>query len=555
MILAYMKGLRLVQDFTGDRNLLVSRLNALLDDRETLDSEALEEPSNMVTVAENLPRKVEALAFALREEARIRGSLEALASVMPRLAGLRGRKALVLFSDMLREEPGAQYLTMLGTTPRSEGIDVLPEILRVTREANAAGVSIYTVHAAGLDEHPVRQMVGGYATSQFRSQETGAPNEDALLVADMVTNGAGTASSSAIGLQATLAVETGGRALHRTNDIAGILRSAQQDLSCYYLLGYSHAGPGDDSQHHVVLRLKEAPGRPGGLTVRYRPSFTDRSASSRRDRVLRSALEVPELYQALPVALEAYALAPRESAREVLIKAIVPLDQLSLIPAGEAHEGRVEIRGIVSRDHETACIFVQDIAIRRRTEGRLVYQTGCLLPPGTYQLTVALLDRGGTQVGAHRAPLRLEPMGGASQASLGEVHLWARDTEALVVTTGAADIGLADRAGSGDFLLRSERRLAADQAGVLSFLYCPAAGIDASAVRPIAIQLRVFSGPQVVSDDEVRITGPSESGGSICHEIRRNLPPHSLPAGHYTLDIVARGTGSPLSRRADFAVE
>ncbi len=555
MILAYMKGLRLVQDFTGDRALLVSRLDAMLDDRATLDTDAIEEPSNMVEVAQSLPLKTAALAYAIQEEFRTQGSLKALASVMPRLAGLRGRKALVLFSDMLREEPGAQYLSMLGITPRSEGIDVLPDIVRVTREANAAGVSIYTVHAAGLDEHPVRQQVAGYATSEFRSSDTGQPNSDALVVGELVVNGAGTALSSALALQGTLAVGTGGRALARTNDIAGILRSAQQDLSCYYLMGYSHAGPGDDSEHHIVLRLKDAPGRPRGLTMRYRPSFTDRSDASRRDLMMRSALEVPELFQALPVALEAYALVPQESARGVLIKTVVPLEQLSLVPEGEVHKGRVEIRGSIARDRETACVFKQDIAIRRRAEDHLVYQTGCVLTAGKYELTVAVLDRGATQVGARRVPLHLAPMGAPGQDHLGEVHLWARDTDALVVTSRADDIGLADRAGSGDFILRSERRLTEDQAGVFSFLYCPASDAVVSAGRPVAIQMKVLSGTQIVSDDEVRIAGPSEMKGSTCHEIRRNLPPFSLSAGHYTLDIVTRGTGSPMGRRADFAVE
>ena len=536
MVLAYMKGLRLVQDFTSDKALLVSRLNAMLDDRATIDIDAFEEPGNITAVAEN-PRKSIGLAYALQEESRTRGSLNALAAIMPRLAGLRGRKALVLFSDLLREEPGVEYFTMLGTTPKGEGIDVYPEILRLTREANAAGVSLYTVHASGLDEHPA-------SMTDISGGSTGG---------NLVGAAAATGVSSALGLQSTLAVETGGRALQRTNDIGGILQSARQDLSCYYLLGYSHPGSGDDSQHHVVLRLKDAPGRPAGLSVRYRPSFTDRSAASRRDRMLRSALEVPELYGALPVTLEAYELAPLESGRSVLVKTIVPLQDLSLLPAGEISEGRVEIRGTIARDLEIACVFKQDIAIRRRTEERLVYQTGCVLPPGSYTLTVAVLDRGATQVGAHRTPLRLEPAGSPGEASLGEVHLWARDPDALVVTSGATEIGLGNRAGSGDFLLRSERRLAKDQPGVFSFLYCPASEMLASG-RPTVLQMKVLGGEAILSDEEVTITGAPEKGAP-CHEIRRNLPPSSMSPGIYSLEITTRGTGSPLTRRADFAVE
>jgi len=553
MILAYMNGLRLVQDFTSDKSLLVSHLDTMLDNNAVIDTDAFEEGSNIVAVAESLPRKSLAIANALQEEARTRRSLRALTSVMPRLAGIRGRKALVLFSDILREEPGVEYLGMIGSTPKGEGIDVYPEIIRLTREANAAGVSLYTVHAAGLDEHPAKQAVSGYATSELRGSE-GATSFEQLQVGGAVSSGAATAVSSALGLQSTLAVGTGGRALQRTNDTAGVLRSARQDLSCYYLLGYAHAGTGDDSQHEVVLRLKESDDRPSGLTVRYRPSFTDRSESSRRDLMMRSAMEVPELYAALPVTLEAYALAPRDASRAVLIKTMVPMSELSLIPEGETQEGRVEIRGTVMRELEAACVFRQDIAIRRRSEQWLVYQTGCVLPAGEYSLTVVVLDRAGTLVGADRAPLHVASIGTSEVAQLGDVHLWTKDPDALVVTTGAADIGLANRAGAGDFLLRAERRLPADAPGVLSFLYCPAPG-EAEADRPTLIHMKVLGGDQVVTDDEVRVAGPSELKGSGCHEIRRNLAPRSLPAGFYTFEIATRGTGSPLNRRADFAIE
>lgn len=553
MILAYMKGLRLVQDFTSDKSLLLSRLDAMLDDKATIDIDAFEEGSNIVAVADSLPRKSLALANALQEEQRSRGSLRAITSVMPRLAGIRGRKALVLFSDTLREEPGVEYLGMIGATPKGEGIDIYPDIIRLTREANAAGVSLYTVHAAGLDEHPAKLVVSGYKTSPLRGAD-GATSSHPFQAGGAITNGAEAAVSSALGLQSTLAIETGGKALQRTNDIAGVLRSARQDLSCYYILGYGHAGTGDDSHHEVVLRLKKSDDRPSGLTVRYRPSFTDRSESSRRDLMMRSAMEVPELFTALPVTLEAYALAPRDASRAVLIKTVVPLSELSLIPEAEAQEGRVEIRGMVMRDLEAACVFRQDIAIRRRSEDRLVYQTGCVLPAGEYSLTVVVLDRAGTLVGADRAPLHVASIGTSGGGQLGDVHLWTKDPDALVVTTGAADIGLANRAGAGDFLLRAERRLAADAPGVFSFLYCPAPG-DAAESRPAIIHMKVLGGDQVVTDDEIRVEGPSELKGSSCHEIRRNLAPRSLPAGFYTFEIATRGTGSPLSRRADFAVE
>ncbi|MFQ5700657.1 MAG: VWA domain-containing protein, partial [Acidobacteriota bacterium] len=154
MLLVYKHGLRLVQDFTSSSADLVLRLDALREDRSNLEPDVLEEFRNFEMVASkactsdrsgngpldrshNYPASTSmgaisspsqaadtcparsglATAFSMRESRRARQALTALADLMPALDALPGRKALVLFTDSLRAEPGIQYEKLARGTP------------------------------------------------------------------------------------------------------------------------------------------------------------------------------------------------------------------------------------------------------------------------------------------------------------------------------------------------------------------------------------------------------------------------------------------------------
>src|SRR5207247_2078132 len=94
MILAYKKGLRLVQDFTSDAGQLTARLDEMLGDNTTLDSDVLEEGQNMHSVASKpcigpdgacVARRTLAASYAAQEEMRALKSLHAIESLMPAL--------------------------------------------------------------------------------------------------------------------------------------------------------------------------------------------------------------------------------------------------------------------------------------------------------------------------------------------------------------------------------------------------------------------------------------------------------------------------------------
>ena len=553
MILAYKNGLRLVQHFTTDAALLLSRIEALRTDPATVDTDMLEEDANAREVSA-IPciydprcsvRRSGAHARALREEMRGRRSLEALTALMPSLAGLRGRKAVVLFTEALRQNPGAELYVFVPATPIDDGLSLEPEMLRLTSEANAAGVSFYTVFAGGLTAD---DFGSGFGPSRRAGND------------------------SARALQTTLATETGGRALQGSNDVGAILGTASRDLSCYYLLGYRYTRRGDNKQHSILVTLRPDTqrARTARLTVRHRPYYTDSSAEDRRARLVAAALRAPALFHDLTFAAEAFVLGPAQSdhstsaGRRVLIKTTVPIASLPLLPAGDAWlEGKVAMLGrLTTEKGEQVCDFDHEIPLhiaRAQVEkGRLVYETGCALAPGAYALSLIELDPLTLAIGAHATQITVPTPDTAAGGSLSDLQLWTREPETLLVTSGLSAIGMTDAVSERGLVPQSERRMDGKRDAALTFTLCLPSRDAPNVDNPLRVsRTLVGEGDTTVSHLRDLIFTEPPDAETGCYQISTAIRGGTLGDGVYKLVVEASGArlASPLRREADLAVE
>jgi len=578
MLMTFGRQLRLLQDFTSDPALLRSHFETLLNDHTTLESDVFDERQKIYDVASkpcdaargqcNAKRQL-AQAYAHEEEMRARRSLSSLTDLMPALAGIRGRKALVLFTDSLRDEPGLEYVALADSTPQEANVNIREDLLRLTREANAAGVSLYTVHASGLDDsateefrdaRPDNATVSPGVTS-FSSSSTG-------LDPAKTYEAARAALDSALAMQTSLATETGGHAVLRSNDLTDILTSAQQDLSCYYMIGLRYTARGDGARHSIVVRLKPGPdgSSRGSMNVRHRPYYTDFSVDARRERLLASAVEAPELYKRFSISTEAFALAPEQSQRRVLIKTTVPIESLSLTPEGDSgRSGHAlalgEIRP-VNEPSRTDCTFKHDLPVHIPRSGskttRLIFETGCLLAPGSYEMSIAVLDPVTQEVGARRSSLVVPAASRKGSAVVGEVHLWTADPDAFLVTAGASGIGIKDRAGDHAFIPRSERRLGRKETGTLSFLLCPDKPAYPTSQSPLRVRRSLLGAgdAEVAGFRDILLSEPPDEETG-CYQIFNAIPPNTLGEGVYRFTVTLSGPtlGAPVTREAALAVD
>jgi len=143
------------------------------------------------------------------------GTLGAVRSVVDGLRDLPGRKSILLISDGFqiysRDDPARTYRAK-------------EALQRLVDQAGRAAVVIYTMNATGL------QTLGLSA-----ADNVGGRSPDQLSQA--LTNRRNAAFDTQEGLN-DLAKETGGIAIHNTNDLGGGIRRVMDDQKGYYLIGY-----------------------------------------------------------------------------------------------------------------------------------------------------------------------------------------------------------------------------------------------------------------------------------------------------------------------------
>jgi VWFA-related protein len=538
----------LLEDFTSDSDRLAARLAAMRSDPEMIDRHYLEERLNINDIlarecfgvtAECVRRVSVAVPYAEEEMLRTQRSLEAIRDLMPALSAIPGRKTLVHFSESLRDEPGLQYLILAGSSPAWEGIDIRLLINQIHREANASGVSLYMVWAAGLGEKGAMGLADA-------SRNLGPG--DTIMLERALLGG----EDAALSLGATLSLETGGVASQRTNDLGMAFNSVEQDLSCYYVLGYTNPGPGDGKRHMIRVKMARK-----GTRIRYRPYFEDWSDEERLEHRFQAALITPGYFDEIAVKVEAYALAPVKKKTPILVKVEFPVDAVTVVRQVDGVLfGQAEVRTKVWTDTIETCEFTRSIPITlelgEETSGRkVIYEAGCELPPGNHELSVAVLDSGTWDLGAASMslPVRERPTGIA-----GDVVLWTSSGRDILVVSDAAGIGIHDTGSGHGFVPRSERRFGLRESGLLYVVVCPPMKGGQSDGERIEVRRKLFSGDtQVASYRDVIL----ESGGrrSMCEGIFAPVPAGRLGPGGYIFAVQVEGIGEEsITHRAGVAV-
>ncbi|MCM2269240.1 MAG: VWA domain-containing protein, partial [Thermoanaerobaculia bacterium] len=243
------------------------------------------------------------------------------------LAGIEGRKALLYVSDGLPLVPGQEAFLLIdqlcdATTAWKSTESVVNDLREVTAAANAAGVTFYTLDAAGLSVDASAADFGpGLAAGN--AQMARANLQDSLF---------------------DFATETGGRALLDANDVTPLVAGLRSDLETYYSLGFEPAGEPDGRQHRIEVRVAR-----DGLRVRHRSGFTDRPAVERASDRLQASLRFGGESDPLGVVVEAGDVKRRDGKTATLpVRIVVPATKLVFLPAAGGETARVEITLVAS---------------------------------------------------------------------------------------------------------------------------------------------------------------------------------------------------------------
>lgn len=329
-----------------------------------------------------------ARSYAQSSQHDLRQAVDSLDALMSTLAGVDGKKVLVLTSEGFPMQPGREafaYLEDQGhekgwpTSSMLEGMsfDSHELIREVGKTANANGITMYTIHAAGLAVSSDVSAENARATSFSVTQALVSNTTDSM---------------------AMMAEMTGGLASLQTNNYAAAFAHIKRDLDSYYSLGYRAGTERVDRQRSLEVRVKNR-----NYTVRSRQSFVEKSTyAEMSDRVIANLLYTSKQNDLhIVVKSDRPRVTDDSGLFEVPVEVQIPMDMLTFIPQGETQfAGGFDVYFVlanknndlsdVSRQSHQIIVPAADMA---KSKGKYyTYSVEMLMERGVNRISVGVVD-------------------------------------------------------------------------------------------------------------------------------------------------------------------
>jgi len=390
-VVAFGNQLKVLSDFTNDRDQLTEAVDALLPGKES-QLAALAAASafgNETAVTEDTDAAFTAddTEFNIFNTDR---KLVALESTADLLRDIPGKKAVIQFTG---------GITQTGEDNRSQ--------LRVTTDAaNRANVSFYTVDSRGL----MAEIPGG-------DPSVGAATGNSMFSGASVYHQQDARQDSRDTL-ATLATDTGGRSFFDLGDFSPAFRSVQDDSAGYYLVGYYSTNVARDGRWRTLkVRVTGVP----GARIRYREGYYAAKdfgvfTTEDRERQLEDAIRSETPVVELPVAVDTGYFEIDKNQIFVPISAKIAASALQWAQKSNRRQVNfdfaAEIRGaqsnhVVGALRDTITVNLDAARFQQLQQNALLYQGGIVLPPGDYKLKFLARENETGRIGTFEDELKL----------------------------------------------------------------------------------------------------------------------------------------------------
>lgn len=371
-IMTFSNDLRVVEDFTDDRDLLSKDIKNLSIGEGTDIAGAVADDSSEDTGAAYTADDTEFNIFNTDRQ------LAALETAVRMLGSLSEKKALVYFASGMAKT----------------GLDNEAQLRATINAAVRSNVAFYPIDARGL----VAQAPLGDATK-------GSPGGQGMYSGSSSRS----AQSNFQGQQETLytlAADTGGKALLDNNDLGLGIVQAQKDIASYYILGYYSTNEALDGHfRRIKIQLNSALASKLGKPLDYRTGYFASKEfkqfnSSDRERQLAEALLLGDPITDLSIAMEVDYFRLARTSYFVPVAVKIPGSDIELARHGSSESTRLDFIGQV-KDAKGAIagnvrdyieVKLKDEAASQLSKRTLQYDTGFTLAPGVYTLKFLARD-------------------------------------------------------------------------------------------------------------------------------------------------------------------
>ena len=341
-IVTWDRSLRARGSFTNDGPLLASVFEALKEE-VVLGDLPIQERSRLFGTIDSALNADPRLRAALVEQAistvrswcdnqahDLDATLDAARSTASTLAGVEGRKILIVVTEKLTPAPGRElwdYFQQgldrkrIATSNTNfnnftwKDFDRSPSFKRLADAANGAGVSLFMVEASGLT---------GDTTLSAEFGGTGGTVNEGLATLD---------AESALHL---LAEQTGGVAIVGRNNLALALESLEPAWTAYYSLGFESS----TSKPGIARPIRVTVKRPG-VSVLTRRSIVERTEEQKIADAVLSGVHFPKTFNPLRATLRVGTPSKSGKLWLVPLEFKIPFDRITLVPQSGRARGRI----------------------------------------------------------------------------------------------------------------------------------------------------------------------------------------------------------------------
>lgn len=332
---------------------------------------------------------------------RVRQRLSQLRALVASMAGIEGRKVLVVLTSGLSSNPSREVRGYVGERPFAlgqpvtewgmPGSDFNPLIDELARTAAHHGVTIYALEP----EVPLALGLQSTVTSKKKStaQDLRNPAERAKLpfnYLDEVQHYRGQTLTS-------LTEKTGGAWFRGISTIDDVFRQVAADLDVYYSLAYRATGEADKPRR-VTVQVRNRP----ELHVRTRTDVIDRSPEREMGDLTAANLLFPRELNELNVAV-ATPGKPSRGKRfyTVPVDVSIPLQSLTFFPTdGDKYHAAIDVHfaaAALRNNFTTSGRQRQDIEITAAQyaslgKGMYRFKTGIEVPAGSSRIAIGVMD-------------------------------------------------------------------------------------------------------------------------------------------------------------------
>ena len=394
-VVTYSSSLRVVQDFTNNRDALTKTLRAILVGEEssnlatsgTIGEAGGTDANGMEIVTQDVSD-----AFAPDEtEFNIFNTDQKLA-------------AIESLATMLRQVPGRKNVIHFSSGISRTGQENQAQLRATIDAANQADVSLYTMDARGLLALPP----GGDAST---SSPAGTAIYSGSAHASQVSSLQGSRETLA-----SLSTDTGGKFFYDLNDFAPAFQEVQNENSSYYMIGYSPTNKRSDGRfRHIRVEVS----RPG-LKVQARPGYfapKNFRQLTREDKEvqLQQVMDLDVPFVDLPFAIDTAYFRRPDKKYTVVLAAKIPGSQVSFLKKSGKHETEFDFawrvtdaqNHIAGGLHDTLPVNMTGETFDEIVSGNLLYEGEITLAPGKYNLKVVARENQGGKIGTFETSLVL----------------------------------------------------------------------------------------------------------------------------------------------------